>query len=58
MTTASLVAAIVFLVVALMHLIRLICKTKVTIGKKVMPMWASVLGFIIPLLLAIWLFMS
>lgn len=53
---ALVVAGIIFGFVALMHLLRLIYKTPVIIAKKTIPLWVSGLGFIIPLLLSIWMF--
>lgn len=54
---ALITAGIVFGIVAIMHLLRLFYKTKIVAGRKTIPMWVSVLGFIIALLLAIWMFM-
>ena len=53
---ALITAGIVFALVGLMHLLRLIYKWQVTFEGKTIPMWVSVLGFIIPLLLSIWMF--
>lgn len=55
--SALIVASIIFGIVALMHLLRLVYKIDIVIAGKSMPLWTSVLGFIIPLLLAIWMFM-
>lgn len=52
------VTGIVFVIVALMHLLRLIYKSEVVIAGKVIPMWVSKVGFIIPLVLAIWVFVT
>ena len=52
------VAGIIFLVVSLAHLARLIFKVELIIGGFIMPLWFSVLGFIIPLLLSLWMFKS
>ncbi|MHB1946809.1 MAG: hypothetical protein ACYCQI_01690 [Gammaproteobacteria bacterium] len=54
-STALIVSGIIFAIVALMHLLRLVYRTEIIIAGKVMPMWASILGFIIPLALAIWM---
>ncbi len=58
MNTALIVAGIIFTLVAIMHLVRLYYKATVVIANIVIPMWVSVVGFIIPLLLAIWMFMT
>lgn len=50
------VAGIVFAVVALIHLARLFVGFPVIIAGNDIPMWGSVLGFIITGLLAIWMF--
>ena len=55
---ALIVAGIVFGIVALMHLLRLIYKSEVVIAGKIIPMWVSFVGFVIPLILSIWMFMA
>lgn len=52
------VVGIIFAIVSLMHLLRLIYKSEVVIAGKAIPLWVSVLGFIIPLLLSIWVFVT
>ena len=54
---ALVVAGIVFGLVALMHLLRLILKIDVIIAGKVIPRWVSAIGFVVPLILSIWMFM-
>jgi len=49
-------ALIIFSIVAFMHLLRLIFKVQVIIGGKIIPYWVSLLGVIIPLSMAIWIF--
>jgi hypothetical protein len=49
---------IIFLFVALMHLLRLFFKVEVIIGGKRIPFWVSAIGFFLPLSLAIWVFIS
>lgn len=56
MHAALTVAGIIFGIIALMHLLRLIYKTEVMIGGKSIPMWVSIIGIILPLLLSIWMF--
>ena len=53
---ASLVAAALFSLVAVAHVLRLLLRTEVTIGGTVIPMWVSVPGFIVPAVLAVLLF--
>jgi len=54
---ALMTAGIIFGFVALMHLLRLMYKWQVVINGKIIPMWVSVLGIIIPLALSIWMFL-
>jgi Na+/proline symporter len=53
MKPATSIACIIFILVALAHLLRLIFKVEVTIDGIVMPIWISIVGAIIPVLLAI-----
>ncbi len=55
---AMIVAGIVFALVALMHLLRLIYKTRIMVGEKIISMKVSVLGFVVALVLSIWMFAS
>ncbi len=52
------VAGVIFLLVSIMHLLRIILKFEVIIAGFVLPMWFSMFGFIIPLLLSLWMFQS
>jgi len=54
--TALLVAGIIFLMVSIMHLARLIFRVEVRAGRFILPLWISVFGFIIALLLSLWMF--
>lgn len=54
MKTGSLLAAAVFCLVALAHLLRLLTGTPVRIGETSVSMWISVLGVILPAAIA-WL---
>ena len=56
MKPASLLAAIVLDVVAFAHLLRLIFHTKIMIGDTAVPMWVSVVGFIVATGLSILVF--
>lgn len=51
----TVVAAIIFAIVALVHLLRLIFGWEVTVNGAAMPMWASVAGIVIAAGLAIML---
>ncbi len=53
---ALLTAGIVFLAVAIMHLLRAISRVEVKIGNYILPIWLSILGFILPFLLSLWMF--
>lgn len=54
--TALKTSGFIFLLVALLHLLRLIFKLKVMIGGFAVPFWVSVLGLVIPMALAAWMF--
>jgi hypothetical protein len=54
MKTGTLLAIILFVLVAVAHLIRLIDRTDIMVGTMVLPLWASVLGVVVPGLIA-WL---
>ena len=54
--TALKVSGVIFFLVAIIHLLRIILKVEVTVGGMAVPMGASVVGFIVPLLLALWMF--
>lgn len=44
---ALLLSGIIFVIIALMHLIRLIYSVEIIVGNYAMPMWASVLALIV-----------
>ena len=54
MKTGSLIAIILFIVVALAHLYRVLTGTEVIIAGDTIPQWISVPGVIVPALVA-WL---
>jgi hypothetical protein len=54
MKTGTLLAIILFALVAVAHLIRLVDRTEVVVGTMVVPLWVSVLGVVVPGLIA-WL---
>jgi hypothetical protein len=56
MKPASLLTAIVLDVVVLAHLLRLIFHTPIMIGDTAVPMWVSVVGFIVATGLSILVF--
>jgi hypothetical protein len=53
---ALIVAGIIFLVVAVMHLLRLFYRWPAQIGPLVIPLWLSAIGALFALSLAIWMF--
>jgi len=53
---ALLIAGVIFVIVSLLHLVRLILKLEVRMGKFSVPQWVSIFGFVFPLLLALWMF--
>ena len=52
MKTGSILAVIIFSLVAAAHLLRLILGVSVTIDDWVVPQWPSILGVIVPGLIA------
>jgi len=54
----TLIAALVFAVVALVHLLRLVYGWQVTLDGAAIPMWASVLGAVIATGLAVMLWLE
>ena len=48
MKTYIKLAALLLALVALMHLLRVIFKTEVIVDGTVIPIWVSIVGFIIP----------
>lgn len=52
MKTGSLLAFIVFVLVALAHVVRLVFNAEVTIDGTIIPQWVSVVGVIVPGLIA------
>lgn len=53
---ALIVAGLVFALVALAHLLRLIFNADIMISGRVIPMSVSYIGFLIALILSIWMF--
>jgi hypothetical protein len=51
-------AGVIFLFVAIMHLLRVIFKVDVTVGSFVVPAWLSIFGFAVATLLSLWMFKS
>jgi len=49
------IAVIVFSLVSLMHLLRLLFSSEVTVNGGVVPIWLSVLGFLVAGVLAVML---
>jgi hypothetical protein len=52
------IAGVIFVLVALLHLVRLIMKLNVTIGQWELPVTASIGGLIFGSILGIWMFMA
>ena len=52
----TLIAALIFTVVAVIHVYRLFTRFDVILGSHEIPMWVSYLGVLVPGLLAIMLF--
>lgn len=51
--TALKFAGVIFLLVSIMHLLRVVLKTEVIIGGFTLPIWFSTLGFIFALFLSL-----
>lgn len=49
------IAAAIFLLVCISHVLRLILRVKVTIGNFVVPLWLSFAGALVSALLALWI---
>lgn len=49
---ATTIAAIIFLIIAVLHAYRLATHFQFVVGSHVIPMWVSWVGVIVPLLLA------
>lgn len=56
MKPASLIAVLVFSLVAAAHLVRLLFRLEIAIGGTAVPMWVSVVGFFVAATLAFALF--
>ena len=55
---ALMIAGAIFLLVGFLHLLRLLFRVKVMVGKFMIPVWFSAIGFLILLLLSLWMFRS
>ncbi len=53
MKPAALAAVIVFTVVALAHLLRLVFRVEMVVGGTMVPMWASAVGVVVALAIAV-----
>jgi hypothetical protein len=52
MKTGSLLAIIVFTIVAVAHLLRLVDGTQIVVGSTTIPVWVSFVGVLVPGLIA------
>lgn len=55
---ALITAGVIFLVVALIHLFRLIHPFNLTIGHYEVPLWVNLIAFIVIGFLSLWMFYS
>ncbi len=55
MKPAALAAVSVFAAVALAHLLRLVFRVEMVVGGTMVPMWASAVGLVVPLAIAVFL---
>ncbi len=56
--TSLKVAGVIFFLMAIIHLLRVVLKVEIIIGGMVLPIWASAFGFVVLLLLSLWMFKS
>jgi hypothetical protein len=52
MKTGSMLAMLLFILVAIAHLLRLVNGIEVTVGGWILPQWVSVFGVIVPAVIA------
>ena len=50
------VAGVIFLLVAIMHLLRLLLRVQISVAGIHLRLYVSLIGFVVALLLAIWMF--
>ena len=50
------VAGVIFLLVAIMHLLRLLLRAQVSVAGTNVRLYVSLIGFVVALLLAMWMF--
>lgn len=55
---ALIIAGVIFLIVSILHLVRLVMKLRVTIRQTEVPMNMSIVGLIVGLILSAWMFMA
>jgi len=53
MKTGTLLAIIVFTIVAVAHLLRLVDGTQIVVGSTTIPMWVSFMGVLVPGLIVV-----
>jgi hypothetical protein len=53
---ALMAAGVVFVLVFLLHLVRLITRFDITVAKKTIPLWVNVIGLLVAGFLAFWMF--
>jgi len=52
------IAGTIFIIVAILHLVRLIVKLHITVGRWEVPMFVSMIGLILAGVLGMWMFIS
>lgn len=55
---ALLAAGLIFSFVTIMHLWRVLARVEVKVKNFVVPLWFSVIGFLVSISMAIWMFKS
>ena len=56
--TALKTAGIIFFLISILHLLRVIFKVEVIVGGTLIASWVSLVGFVVALLLSVWMFKS
>ncbi len=55
MKPASTIAAVLLFLIALAHLLRLVFQVEIVVSGVTLPMWASILGCVVPAFIAVML---
>lgn len=53
MKPVSTIVVVLLVLAAVIHLVRIICGVEIVVGGEVVPMWTSLVGCIVPAVLAV-----